>query len=114
MSSTYWPRPRIKLGSSRRLIFAPTNLLTGISLPNFWLWVFDFRLSPKFTPSLLLLFGPLSLLQTGPRPRYARSPCSGRDCRREHGVSPPLSVSDFVSAVDVRTESSLACKSRTE
>src|SRR5438445_11790469 len=34
-SSTYWPSPRINLGSSRRLTLAPTNLLTGMAFLRF-------------------------------------------------------------------------------
>src|SRR2546426_823049 len=30
ISSTYWPSPRINLGSSRRFTLAPTSLLTGM------------------------------------------------------------------------------------
>src|SRR3990172_11142401 len=99
-SSTYWPSPRIRLGSSRRLTLAPTSLLTGIASLQFrvpgsasrvlQLETRNSRLETASSPS-----ASSSLPPSTPRRRYADIPCSGRDCHREHDESPPPSVADF-------------------
>src|SRR5438034_44210 len=114
ISSTYWPSPRINLGSSRRFTLAPTSLLTGMGVLHFRVFrVLGFQLGRNsrliFSSSV-----PFSLPPAGLRPRCADSRCSGRGFRQARDESRPLPAADSAAGAGARKESSLECSNRTE